>query len=457
MSWFAEQSLLVAWQRLILIDSVSRQWTNTDPLLFQHRYTPTKNKIMAEPRTVEDVFAKIRKTLFDSPIRKEGSRKRGEFVHKLFEHAQQTYPFMSNVTILDYYRYSLRQNALQKQMIQGPKPTPEQFWNAAYNFDPLNTPAGTVSDLQRILSRRNLESVPLGKYGAMSDARLELLPEIGALPTTDDVEGRISLRYAATDSGAISYPDGHPSEFEESRVRIKSTEDRKLRRFASLGWVIRVDGNSWARTGHVLVMDMDVGRNRHPWFVLASEWPAEFEDADGGFTTYAEARVDRDDSSQPGVLPNGKNRTPVARIIPYHKTPDTLSIPVLKQFGPNFDFIAERFGGDRSYDGTKVQFGPDLAHVMEWYWDPVTEEEVCFYKNGKEYMRYDRRNKQYTYPNMEDLQRSIVGEMCLFGVVSPPTASPSGSRFVSLGERMGPPAQAPRQRQAPRISTATDF
>jgi len=246
-------------------------------------------------------------------------------VEELFENARQTYPFMSDVTIIEYHRYFLRQGAQKKQEeIEQPKPTLEQFWNAAYNFDPLSTAASTVSDLQRILSRRNLESVPLGKYGGMNNARLELIPEIGALPTTDNVKGRISLHYEATDSGAISYPDGHLSEFEESRFRIRSTEDRKLRRFASLGWVIRVDGDCWVRTGHVLVMDMDVGRGRHPWFVLASEWPAEFEDVDGGFTIYAEARVDRDHSSQTGVLPNGKNRTPVARIVPY-KRPDARS------------------------------------------------------------------------------------------------------------------------------------
>jgi len=414
---------------------------------------------MAEPRTVEDLFNKVRQTYFDSPIQREGFDKRWGFVEELLEDARQTYPFMSNVTIIEYHRYFLRQRAQKKQEeSEQPKPTPKQFWNAAYNFDPLNTPAGIVSDLQKLLSMRNLESVPLGKYGGMNNARFELIPGIGALPTTDNVERLISLRYATTDSGAISYPDGHPSEFEESRFRIKPTEDKKLRRFASLGWVIHVRGDSWARTGHVLVMDMDAGRDRHPWFVLASEWPSEFEDVNGGFTTYAEARVDRDDASQPGVLPDGKNRTPVARIVPYKRS-DARSIPVLlKQFGPDFDFITERYGGDRSYDSTKLRFGPDLAHVMEWYWDPVTEEQVCFYKNGEEYMRYDRRTKQYTYRNTEDLQRSVVGEMALFGMISPPSmAPPPNSRFVAFGERMNAPAQAPRRRQARQMSTATDF
>jgi len=86
---------------------------------------------MAEPRTVEDVFNKIRQTYFDSPIQREVSHKRWEFVEELFENARQTYPFMSDVTIIEYHRYFLRQGAQKQQEIEQPKPTLEQFWNAA--------------------------------------------------------------------------------------------------------------------------------------------------------------------------------------------------------------------------------------------------------------------------------------------------------------------------------------
>lgn len=150
------------------------------------------------------------------------------------------------------------------------------------------------------------------------------------------------------------------------------------------------------------------------------------------------------------------NRTSVAKIVPYQQS-DAISIPVLKQLGPNFDFSAEKHGGDRSYDSTKLQFGPDLAHVMDWYWDPVTEEEVCYYKNGEEHMRYDRRSKQHTYRNTGDLHRSVVDEMALFGMISPPSTAPlPSSGFISLGERSEAPTRAPRQRQARQTSTTTD-
>lgn len=149
---------------------------------------------------------------------------------------------MSDVTIVEHHRYYLRQHAHKKQEeSEQARTTPEQVWNAAYSFDPLNTPAGTVSNLQRNLSRRIPESVPLGRYGAMTYARLKPSLDIGPLPTTGNVEGYISLRYAATDSAAISYPDWQPSEFEESRFRTRSTEDQKLRRVPD--WTCPCDGH----------------------------------------------------------------------------------------------------------------------------------------------------------------------------------------------------------------------
>jgi hypothetical protein len=52
---------------------------------------------------------------------------------------------------------------------------------------------------------------------------------------------------------------------DKHRRVVDASEDTKLRRFASLGWVIHVRPNgSWSKTGHALVMDMDKGRDRHP-------------------------------------------------------------------------------------------------------------------------------------------------------------------------------------------------
>ncbi|KAL8825092.1 MAG: hypothetical protein Q9191_004626 [Dirinaria sp. TL-2023a] len=353
---------------------------------------------MAEPTSVEVVFNQIRQVSRQALGR--GYFEYFEFVEKEIQKATKRYPFMSGVTRKDFSLHFARKDTEKKQaQLTQPKPTSEQFWDAAYKIDPLHAPADHVSDLQKIMTMRNLENVPLGKYGGMEDAVFELMPALGSLPRTEDAQELTSLPYASTDSGAITYPDGRPSEYEDAAWRIKSRDDHTLRRFASLGWVVRVQRGSWKRTGHVLVMDMDAGRNRHPWFVLASHWPSESEDEDGGFTTYADKEVARDDAHQPGVFPGETNRTPVAKIVPYGESDER---PILKQFGPNFNFLAVRCGGERSQDKTIFPRGPDLAHVMDWYWDPKTEEEVCFYKNGKVYLKYDRKTERYTYGNKED-------------------------------------------------------
>lgn len=309
---------------------------------------------------------------------------------------------MAGITHKGYALHYARKNAVKKQIeLAQPKPTPEEFWDAAYQYDPQNEPEGSVSEFRKIMIMSNLETIPLGFYGAEQNARFDLMPAIAALPTTEDVEGLTSLELAGTALRAISYPDGHPSEYEDSVRNIKSEEDIVLRRFVCLGWVIHVTKESWQRTGHVLVMVMDEGRDRHPWIVLASHWPSEFEDVEGRFTTYAEVNGQRDDPSQPGLLPGGRNRTSVAKIVPFNKAADKGG-PVLKQIGPDFNFLVEPFSSYDSYDSIKVSRGPDLARIMEWYWDPEKQLEVCFYENGQVSMTFNRETKRYTHCNTPD-------------------------------------------------------
>lgn len=350
------------------------------------------------------------------------------FVEKEMEKYRRTYPFMRDVSSREYWTFKVERRAeLQRQELAVPVPTAEQFWQAAYDFDPHNSTASTGSDLSRMLTMRNLPDIPLGNLGGT--AKLALIPGMGALPNTEKEQGLTELRYAATDSGAISYPDAHPSELEDDDFKVRASQDNRLRRFAALGWVIFVlpDG-LWNKTGHVLVMDMDETRDRHPWFVLASEWPTDFEDANGDFTAYAPATVDRDDSTQPGVLPGGRNRTVVGKVVPMTQP---RKVPILKRFGPHFNFLMEKPSGDRSYNPNPAR-GPDLAHVMEWYWDPVKEHEVCYYKDGKEYMRYDRSTKYYTYPSLREHRYSVAGEAGMYGIMAIlPQAIPLAARFTS--------------------------
>jgi len=229
----------------------------------------------------------------------------------------------------------------------------------------------------------------------MTEGELKLIPGLAALPPTRE-EDPTDLHYAATDSGAIGYPDARPARPDKQRQMVRPSEDAELRRFASLGWVIHVRPNgSWSKTGHALVMDMDEGRDCHPWLVLASHWPSEFEDAEGNFTTYAEKKVLRGDATQPGVLPGGRDRIAVAKL--WASDQGSSQVPMLKRFGPEFEFEVLELGAGGSCGEESETYGPDLAYVMHWYWDPVAGEEVCFGGDGEEYMRYNSRTKQYTY------------------------------------------------------------
>ena len=110
-------------------------------------------------------------------------------------------------------------------------------------------------------------------------------------------------------------------------------------------------------------------------------------------------------------------------------------MPFIKQICQYFEFTLERKGGDRRVRLSK--WGPGLAHVMGWYWDEKTREEVCFAKNGKEYMRYNRATGGYRYPSLNE--NPIDGKQSLSGELAA-TFAFAGSNFagpVSLASRLG--------------------
>ncbi|KAK3170770.1 hypothetical protein OEA41_002852 [Lepraria neglecta] len=359
------------------------------------------------------------------------------FVKEEIKKAQELYPFMKHRTDTDFYIYVTTKQLQKKQTLYQERPTADQFWNAAYEFDPLDLPSPEPTELEKFLFSNRLDLIPLGKmYGGI---KLALMPGVGSLPISK-IESNITLPPARTDSGAISYPDGHPSEECSSghqiNMVIKPSEDRKLRRFASLGWIMTaVDGSHWDYTGHVLVIDMDRGRQHHPWIVLAHEWPNEEDEGEErDFKIHAEEQVECDDSSAEGVFPGDQNRTPIAKLRHIGKGPET-NVPFIKQFGQDFEFTLERKSGDRRVQLSK--WGPGLAHVMGWHWDEKTKEEVCFAKNGREYMRYNRATGGYRYPSLNDIP--IDGEQSLFGELAAMSTS-AGSNFagsLSLASRLG--------------------
>lgn len=342
---------------------------------------------MSHLRTPEEVFDKIEQDA--GRYETQDPREHRRWVKVQIAAAQEQYPFMRDKTSADYIHYHVRKDASEIEAANArPPPSSEEFWNAAYAFDPFDRKSSSEPDaLQNILTSGRLGLITLGKvYGHTT---LKLLFRIGALPTSAMPDEEPALDFAATDCGAISYPDGHPpgasapsqcpdpatsSPISNPIPRTRASTDDKLRRFASLGWVMQeTSRDTWTKTGHVLVMDMDDRKLRHrqPWFVLASEWPTDGEETqDGDFTFHAQKRVLRNDRGVYVVFPGDHNRTPICAIWPWKRTPEKGEI-ILKQFGEKFKFEPARFGGHRFAKPSRL--GPSLARVMDWYWDPEAE------------------------------------------------------------------------------------
>ena len=405
---------------------------------------------MAELRDKFDVFRRISEDSLNS-LEAQTMSGLKRFIRKQLDKYQARYPFMQNVTALEYLQHAVGQSAeRQLQELKDPVPSDLQFWKAVFDYDPFKLAPGTHSDLFKYLRMKNLDSVPLGMYGGY--AKLKLIRRMGALPDTETGKTVSKLKFAATDSGAISYPDAHPSELEDLEdegFQVQDSQDQRLRRFTSLGSVIHVQSNgSWGYTGHALVVDMGHGRGRQPWFVLASQWERETENVEGSFFDRAPAEVDINDSNQPGVLPGGQNRTVVGMVEPMRKS----NLHILRQFGPDFQFLVRREPPDRAYypDPTR---GPDLAYIMSWYWDPVREVEVCYYKDGREYMAYDLKTKYYTYTSFKIHRHSVAGESGMFG----PLAAIKTGEDMSIEERMEPPMQEGSILHGGMSSSATTY
>lgn len=271
-----------------------------------------------------------------------------------------------------------------------------------------------------------LEPVVLGTLKTKTAfTKLKLIPAIGALPATPIPNFTETRDFAATDASAIIYTDGHPSAEmtpltfsldPKKSLEVKDSQDDKLRRIAAIGWVIKQNSQgAWWKTGHVLVMDMGEksARDRQPWFVLASEWPTDSDDEapDGTFTIKADDRVLRNDTTAPGILPGERNRTPLGPVKPL--AGPNMNRPVLKQFGKDFVFEILRLGGHRAHRPSA--YGPALAKIRDWYWDPKKKEEICYTDGGLEYMRYKQETKVYTFP--EIFKMNFDGEQGLFGEI----------------------------------------
>ncbi|KAI4169209.1 MAG: hypothetical protein LQ343_005871 [Gyalolechia ehrenbergii] len=344
-----------------------------------------------------------------------------EVLDQQLDAAKARFPFMQSVTRKEYSIYRSTKDYLERratndvyQMDDGsPAPTSKDFWAAAYDYDPYANALPHSRKLIDLLKKGRLGNVVIDGHPSEDNLRLTVI------------------------SQGLSRTKPHPV--------ITPEEDNRLRPFYSLGFVMQEDAfGEWRKTGHVLVMDMDDRsiRHRHPWLVLASQWPAEdCEDTedDSGFHYVSEV-VYRNAEAAAGVFPGDRNRTPICSIQPHLPEGASRSdLPVLKQLGEDFNFAPYRYVS--AYPVKDKGKGPDIAFVMDWYWDPVNEKEICYYQDGTIYMCYDPSKKEYSYPCFASLAASFIGQQSIFGEIlgvkdAPEQVEP---RFIPLSERQGLP------------------
>ena len=208
---------------------------------------------------------------------------------------------------------------------------------------------------------------------------------------------------------AINYADGFPSDenprlskdqdiSSDEEITFSPISDRVLRRFISLGYIMIMNYyGGWEKTGHVLVLDADHGRNSHPWIVLASEWDTDDEALLilGETEVIPPQIVALNDSDTPGVLPRDKNRTTIARLDSLHAISDGSKL--VEHFGLGFKFKLERCGRERMPTAGKA-YGPSLVEIMIWFWDPAEQREVCYTEDGRLRYSYDKYTRNYRGP-----------------------------------------------------------
>ena len=321
-----------------------------------------------------------------------------DYIIGRIEEGRQNLSFMQGKTIDDYWAYHKAKDREElKKAREAPGPSIGDFWKAAYYFNPLERKREDPNDLVNIVDTNKLQRIPLGTlYGT----QLELQPDLGALDNAYAKVHNLPLQRLAFPS-AISFLQGHPSE-DERLISVQSDKDALLRRFLCLGWVIKHDVNRM--TGHCLVIDMDETSNkkRHPWFILAPQWddPNVVFTAEADDLLHADQFVKQGDDDVEGIFPGTNNRTTLARLRSDALLHQNQTGPFLSYFSTKLVFEITRFG--QPYDrkqrnDPRYLKGTYLPVLMDLFWNPSTQEEICYNEDRWVYFRYHRPTKSYNY------------------------------------------------------------
>ncbi|KAI4256567.1 MAG: hypothetical protein L6R42_006142, partial [Xanthoria sp. 1 TBL-2021] len=162
-------------------------------------------------RSKEEVFEELREVSLQEGHYYQAFSEKFLWVGEKLIKIKRDYPYLGIKTATDYFEWLVERhnrNLLSSvSSVNEPIPTDEEFWKAAYDYDPLGP--NPNSDLYRMIASGRKGPLTLGKlYG---ETVLRLVPAVGVLPAVP-LDFEPTFAFAATDGEAIYYPDGHPTE-----------------------------------------------------------------------------------------------------------------------------------------------------------------------------------------------------------------------------------------------------
>ncbi len=251
---------------------------------------------------------------------------------KAFEKERSLNSFEKSYSYEDYVLYAgekAMEEFHRREFEDVQHATAPQLWHMLLN-NPFTNRAEYSKFCKFINTSKFPEVIELGKlYGRTP---LHLMPGTQVLDLWEEEKDRNIDNHVYADHGgaAVDYEKG-PLYYGDTDKALPDME--RLRRFLDIGYIFMQIGKRLVMTGHVMVIDLD-SETRQPWLILAKTWT---DDEDEPMTFTVPDYVAKGDSSTVGVFPGNKNRTTIAKVMPFG--PSSRShLPLLLQIGPECQF-----------------------------------------------------------------------------------------------------------------------
>ncbi|KAL9043939.1 MAG: hypothetical protein Q9214_002890 [Letrouitia sp. 1 TL-2023] len=341
---------------------------------------------------LREIFLKVHDVVQPQYEEHQSERIRAKYAKDLLREKEKDFPYLKKKGVEEIYtRFLAFESELASEKAYRPRLTAKAFWYNLYTL-PLTSDKGT-SSLGHFLNN-DFEHLDLGLLKGKTPLRLTV--EIGNFLYMQDPPNLPEYDWIEPPDGASAV--GYlPEPLPNGQNRVPVERDGPLRRFMEIGTVSWWRFGEWEPTGHIMVIDLDKDRQRHPWIILSNEWVDSW-----GESVIADSKVETVNSNTPGVFPSDQKRTTIAQLVDRHglttRIDDPKKDPFLRRLGKGFHIELK-----------SVTDGKNLVRIMQWNQRAHSTVEECYADGtGRIYLEYDREKNEYMLPD-SGLRRGPTG------------------------------------------------